>query len=81
MVGTFPSMGQKHWRMVIPVLDSSNMAHRGTLAMNPDGGRTKRAGRTEIEKFWDYNGRLKMSTRKHAKNSLGSMKGRVENEV
>lgn len=36
LVGTFPSMGQKHWRMVIPVLDSSNMAHSGTLAMNPD---------------------------------------------
>lgn len=44
-------------------------------------GRTERAGRTETEKFWNYNGRLEMSTRKHVKNSLGSMKGSVENEV
>lgn len=51
------------------------------LGNEPRCGRAERAGRTEIEKFWNYNGRLETSTRKHMKNSLESMKGRVENEV
>lgn len=66
--------------MVILMLGSSNMGHRGDLGNDPRWERTE-SRRGEIGRVWKYNARLEMSTRRSTKNSLENMKGREDKEV